>query len=98
MCDKQRDKQRDKHRDKQRDKHRDKLRDKHRDKQVLLIFFKYYICWRRVLGHNNIGVKQCRTSFLWLLKFGEVGELPQEFSKSERYGVFFQKSFPTSRS
>ena len=43
------------------------------------------------MGKNNIGVKKCRTIFLWVLNFGEVGELTQEFSKSHCYGDFFEK-------
>ena len=34
-----------------------------------------------VLGKNNIGVKKCRTIFLWVLNFGEVGEILENFQK-----------------
>ena len=44
---------------------------------------------RGVLGNNNIGIKKCTTNFLWVLNFGQVGELPQQFSKSQYYGDFF---------
>jgi len=30
-----------------------------------------------------------------VLNFGQVGELPQQFSKSQYYGDFFQKWSPT---
>ena len=48
-----------------------------------------------VVGNNNIGIKKCTTTFLWVLNFGQVGELPQQFSKSHYYGDFFQKWSPT---
>ena len=51
-----------------------------------------------VLGNNNIGIKKCTTTFLWVLNFGQVGELPQRFLKSAYYGDFFQKWSPTCRS
>ena len=56
-----------------------------------LIFFNLRYIKGGVLGKNNIGVKKCRTIFLWVLNFGEVGELTQEFSKSHCYGDFFEK-------
>ena len=40
---------------------------------------------------NKIGIKKCTIIFLWVLNFGEVGELPQQFSKSHYYGYFFEK-------
>ena len=45
------------------------------------------------MGNNNIGIKKCRTILLWVLYFGEVGELPQEFSKT-RTRIVFQKIVP----
>ena len=43
-----------------------------------------------VLGNNYISIKKCTTTFLWVLNFGQVGELPQRFPKSEYYGDFFK--------
>ena len=34
-----------------------------------------------VLGNNNIGIKKCTTTFLWVLNFGEVGEILENFQK-----------------
>ena len=34
-----------------------------------------------VLGYNNIGIKKCTTIFLWVLNFGEVGEILENFQK-----------------
>merc|ERR1711984_64010 len=48
-----------------------------------------------VRANNNIGIKKCTTNFLWVLNFRQVGELPQQFSKSQYYGDFFQKWSPT---
>ena len=47
-----------------------------------LIFFVFRYVEGGVLGNNNIGIKKCTTTFLWVLNFGQVGELPQQFSKS----------------
>ena len=60
-----------------------------------LIFFVFRYVEGGVLGNNNIGIKKCTTNFLWVLNFGQVGELPQQFSKSHYYGDFFQKWSPT---
>ena len=60
-----------------------------------LNFFVFGYVEGGVLGYNNIGIKKCRTTFLWVLNFGQVGELPQQFSKSNYYGDFFQKWSPT---
>ena len=43
----------------------------------LLIFFVIRYVKGEVLGYNNIGIKTCKTTFLWVLNFGKVGELPQ---------------------
>ena len=37
-----------------------------------------------VLGNNNIGIKKCTTSFLWVLNLGEVGEIFKNFQKHPR--------------
>ena len=34
-----------------------------------------------VRGNNNIGIKKCTTIFLWVLNFGEVGEILENFQK-----------------
>ena len=48
-----------------------------------LIFFNLrYIKGGGARSNNNIGIKKCTTNFLWVLNFGQVGELPQRFSKS----------------
>ena len=60
-----------------------------------LIFFNLRYIKGGVRGNNNIGIKKCTTNFLWVLNFGQVGELPQQFSKSHYYGDFFQKWSPT---
>ena len=59
-----------------------------------LIFFNLRYIKGGVRGNNNIGIKKCTTNFLWVLNFGQVGELPHQFSKSPYYGDFFQKDFP----
>ena len=38
----------------------------------------------RVRGNNNIGIKKCTTNFLWVLNFGEVGEIFKNFQKHPR--------------
>ena len=53
-------------------------------------FFNLRYIKEGVGGNNKIGIKKCTTSFLWVLYFGQVGELPQQFSKSLYYGDFFQ--------
>ena len=60
-----------------------------------LILFNLRYMKGGVKGNNNIGIKKCTTNFLWVLNFGQVGELPQQFSKSHYYGDFFQKWSPT---
>ena len=51
-----------------------------------LNFFIFRYVEGGVLGNNNISIKKCRTTFLWVLNLGQVGKLPQRFSKS-----FFHK-------
>ena len=31
------------------------------------------MCKGEVLGNNNIGIKKCTTTFLWVLNLGQVG-------------------------
>ena len=63
-----------------------------------LFFFNFRYIKVEVWGNNNIDIKKCTTIFLWVLNLGQVGELPQRFSKSHHYGDFFQKWSPTCRS
>ena len=42
------------------------------------------------MGNNNISIKKCRTIFLWVLNFGEVGEFPQHF-QNHPLGQGFKK-------
>ena len=44
-----------------------------------------------VLDNNNIGIKKC-TTFLWVLNFGEVGEILENFQKHP-LGEIFLKIF-----
>ena len=46
-----------------------------------------------VRGNNNIGIKKCTTIFLWVLNFGEVGEILENFQKHP-LGEGFRKIFP----
>ena len=32
-----------------------------------------------VLGNNNIGIKKCTTSFIWVLNLGQVREILKNF-------------------
>ena len=32
-----------------------------------------------VLGNNNIGIKKCTTTFLWVLNLEQVGEILENF-------------------
>ena len=32
-----------------------------------------------VLGNNNVGIKKCTTTFLWVLNLGQVGEILENF-------------------
>ena len=50
-----------------------------------------------VLGNNNIGIKKCTTTFLWVLNLGQVGELTQRISKSPSWRGFLKKWSPTSK-
>ena len=39
------------------------------------------------MGHNNIGIKKCRTTFLWVLNFGE-GVAPKIFNNTDTVNFF----------
>ena len=40
------------------------------------------------MGYNNIGIKKCTTIFLWVLNFGEVGEIFKNFQKHPVERIF----------
>ena len=44
-----------------------------------LIFFVFIYVEGGVLGNNNIGIKKCTTTFLWVLNLGQVGEILENF-------------------
>ena len=46
-----------------------------------LIFFNLRYIKGGVRGNNNIGIKKCTTNFLWVLNFGQVGEIFKNFQK-----------------
>ena len=46
-----------------------------------LIFFNLRYIKGGARGNNNIGIKKCTTIFLWVLNFGEVGEILENFQK-----------------
>ena len=43
-----------------------------------------------VLGNNNIGIKKCTTTFLWVLNLGQVGEIFKIFQKHPRGESFWK--------
>ena len=45
-----------------------------------------------VLGNNNIGIKKCTTTFLWVLNLGQVGEILENF-QNHPLGESFWKIF-----
>ena len=55
-----------------------------------LIFFVFRYVEGGVLGNNNIGIKKCRTTFLWVLNFGEVGEIFKNFQNHTTTVTFFK--------
>ena len=46
-----------------------------------LNFFVFRYVEGGVLGNNYISIKKCRTTFLWVLNFGQVGEILENFQK-----------------
>ena len=44
-----------------------------------LNFFVFRYVEGGVLGNNYISIKKCRTTFLWVLNFGQVGEIFKNF-------------------
>ena len=57
-----------------------------------LNFFVFRYVEGGVLGNNYISIKKCRTTFLWVLNFGEVGEIFKNF-KNHTATVTFWKIF-----
>ena len=57
-----------------------------------LFFFNLRYIKGGVRGNNNIGIKKCTTIFLWVLNFGEVGEILENFQKHP-LGESFWKIF-----
>ena len=46
-----------------------------------LNFFIFGYVKGGVLGNNNISIKKCTTTFLWVLNLGQVGEILENFQK-----------------
>ena len=46
-----------------------------------LNFFIFRYVEGGVLGNNYISIKKCTTTFLWVLNFGQVGEILENFQK-----------------
>merc|ERR1712208_150718 len=55
-----------------------------------LIFFNLRYIKGGVRGKNNIGIKKCTTNFLWVLTFGEVGEIFNNFQNHTTTVTFFK--------
>merc|ERR1712115_312210 len=55
-----------------------------------LIFFNLRYINGGVRGNNNIGIKKCTTNFLWVLNFGEVGEIFKNFQNHAATATFFK--------
>ena len=55
-----------------------------------LICFNLRYIKGEVKGYNYIGIKKCTTTFFWVLNFGQVWELPQEFSNQTTTVTFFK--------
>ena len=55
-----------------------------------LIFFNLRYIKRGLRGNNNIGIKKCTTNFLWVLNFGEVGEIFKNFQNHTTTVTFFK--------
>ena len=55
-----------------------------------LIFLNLRYIKEGVRGNNNIGIKKCTTNFLWVLNFGEVGEIFKNFQNPSTKVTFFK--------
>ena len=62
-----------------------------------LTFFNLRYIQKEDKGNNNIGIKKC-TNFLWVLNFGQVGEIFKNFQKHPRRESFWKKWCLTCRS
>ena len=55
-----------------------------------LIFFVFRYVEGGVLDNNNIGIKKCTTTFLWVLNFVQVGEFFKNFQNHTTTVTFFK--------
>ena len=55
-----------------------------------LNLFKFGFVKEGVRGTNNIGIKKCTTIFLWVLNFGQVGEIFKNFQNHTTTVTFFK--------
>merc|ERR1712030_127141 len=55
-----------------------------------LIFFNLRYIKKGVRGNNNIGIKKCTPNFLWVLNFGQVGEIFKNFQSHTTTVTFFK--------
>ena len=55
-----------------------------------LNFFIFWYIKEGVWGNNNIGIKKCPTIFLWVLNFGEVGEIFKNFQNHTATVTFWK--------
>ena len=60
-----------------------------------LNFFIFRYVEGGVLGNNYISIKKCTTTFLWVLNFGQVGEI-LEFSKTPSWREFLKNGFKSN--
>ena len=49
--------------------------------KIPLNFFIFKYVEGEVLGNNYISIKKCTTTFLWVLNFGQVGKILENFQK-----------------
>ena len=55
-----------------------------------LNFFIFRYVEGGVLGNNYISIKKCTTTFLWVLNFGQVGEIFKNFQNQTTTVTFFK--------
>ena len=55
-----------------------------------LNFFIFRYVKGKILDNNYISIKKCTTTFLWVLNFGQVGEIFKNFQKHP-FGESFWK-------
>ena len=56
----------------------------------VFFFFNFRYSKGGVRGNNNIGIKMCTTNFLWVLNFGQVGEIFKNFQNHTTTVTFFK--------